>query len=48
MQIGDKGIAVIDHRHKPPRRCGMLKWKEVMDMIEDCATPPEIYPAGPC
>lgn len=47
MQIGDKGIMVIDHRHKPPRKCGLLTWKNIMEMIEDAYTPPSILPCGP-
>ena len=46
MKIEDKGITVIDHRHKPPRKCGTLTWKNVMDIIENEFSPPEIYPGG--
>lgn len=42
----EKGITVIDHRHKPPRKCGTLSWKYIMNMIEDCYSPPEIHPGG--
>jgi hypothetical protein len=47
MQIGDKGITVVDHRHKPPRKCGTLTWKNIMDIIEREFTSPEIHPCGP-
>ena len=41
-----KGIEVIDKRYKPARKCGTLKWKYVMELIEDAYAPPEIHPAG--
>lgn len=47
MQIEDKGITVIDHRHKPPRKCGTLKWNTVMEIIEESFSAPSIYPCGP-
>jgi hypothetical protein len=47
MQIVDKGITVIDHRHTPPRKCGTLTWKNVMEVIEESFGTPSIYPCGP-
>lgn len=46
MQITKKGVTVVDHRHKPKRKCGTLSWKDVMEMIEDCHTLPDIHPIG--
>ena len=46
MIPGEKGITVIDHRHKPPRKCGTFSWKNLMDIIEDDVTPPSIFPGG--
>lgn len=47
MNIGDKGISIIDHRYKPARKCGTLTWKNLMDIIEDEFTHPSILPCGP-
>ena len=46
MIISQKGIKVVDHRHKPPRKCGILSWRSVMNMIEEFYTEPDIHPAG--
>jgi len=47
MKIEDKGITIIDHRHKPARKCGTLTWRNVMNIIEEEFTPPSIHPCGP-
>ena len=42
IDVSDKGLSIVDNRHKPPMKCGKLSWKQVMDLIEDVYEPPAI------
>ena len=42
IYIKDKGLTIFDERHKPPRKCGTLSWKVIMELIETEFTAPTI------
>lgn len=46
MLITEKGISITDNRYKPPKKCGTVSWKSIMNIIEDEYSPPDIHPGG--